>query len=381
MVFTFTPLIYYSKSLTPIMNRGFNTVIWKEGLMKCSKVMQKNLELSIIHGPTADEVAKDIDLENKTCLITGANSGIGLEVTRCLNARDCKVLMACRNTYAASVVAKNVCEKNDLLHFYEVNLASLASVKNCCDNILKDHKKIDLVILNAATFGLPWSLTEDGLETTFQVNYLSQYYLLMNIENHLAPDARIVFTSTESHRNINWPISKTLSPTLDDLSLSKDEYTSIKAYNISKLCGILAMHYLGYRWLGTDKMVFCANPGSFVKTQLCRNWWAYETLYTFMRPFTKSIRQAASTIVLCAVSPELQGLSALYYSNCRRCEESDLAKDSYLSFKIQDLTRDILKERIADFEDAVEYTQSLKEPEKIPTDERYEQALVSNYSG
>lgn len=56
------------------------------------------------------------------------------------------------------------------------------------------------MILNAAVFGIPWTLTEDGFETAFQVNYLSQYYLLMRLEKMLAPNARVVFTSSESHR-------------------------------------------------------------------------------------------------------------------------------------------------------------------------------------
>ncbi|XP_037297944.1 WW domain-containing oxidoreductase isoform X3 [Manduca sexta] len=155
-----------------------------------------------IYGPTADEVIKSEYVKGKTCLITGANCGIGLEMTRCLTAHDCTVLMACRNTYAASVVAKSICGNNHRLRFYEINLASLRSVKRCSDDILKDFKKIDIVLLNAGTFGLPWTLTEDNLETTFQVNYLSQYYLLTNIEKILAPNARIVFVSSESHRKV-----------------------------------------------------------------------------------------------------------------------------------------------------------------------------------
>lgn len=61
-------------------------------------------------------------------------------------------------------------------------------------------RQIDIVILNAATFGIPWTVTKDGLETTFQVNFLSQYYLLLCLGKMLAPDARVVFTSSESHR-------------------------------------------------------------------------------------------------------------------------------------------------------------------------------------
>lgn len=83
-------------------------------------------------------MADNIDLSNKTCLITGANSGIGLEMAKCLSSRDCTVLMACRNPYAANI-AKNSCENSHLLKLYELNLASLRSVKKCSDEILKDQ--------------------------------------------------------------------------------------------------------------------------------------------------------------------------------------------------------------------------------------------------
>ncbi|XP_014370060.2 WW domain-containing oxidoreductase [Papilio machaon] len=348
-----------------------NISIWRNDVLENAlKFIQRNVEFVRIHGPTADEVTRDVNLTDKTCLITGANSGIGLEVTKCLLARGCKVLMACRNTYAANIAVKNVpCEKANLINIHEVNLTSLASVKNLSDNLQKEYKKIDIVILNAAVFGIPWTLTEDGLETAFQVNYLSQYYLLMNIEKILAPNARVVFTSSESHRNINWNMPKILSPSLEHLSIPKEEYTSIRAYNISKLCSILAMHYLGYRWLNTEKTVFCAHPGSFIKTRLCRNWWVYEALYTTMLPFSKTIRQAASTILYCATSPELSGVSAQYFKDCRRCEESDLASDMHLAFKINDITREILRERAPAFIDTFRVTDkpSASVP-NVPTD-------------
>ncbi|VVD01747.1 unnamed protein product [Leptidea sinapis] len=329
-----------------------------------------------IHGPTADEVMGDADLSDKTCLITGANSGIGLEVTRCLNKRDCRVLMACRNPYEARIVAKNVCEKPNNLKMYEINLASLASVEKCSENIIKQEKNIDILILNAATFGLPWSLTEDGLETTFQVNFLSQYFLLLRLEELLSPNARVIFTSSESHRNINWPIEKRLSPTIEDLSLPQKEYTTIKSYNISKLCGLLAMHYLGYRWLYTGRSVFCAHPGSFIKTRLPRNWWVYEALYTSMLPFSKTVPQAASAVTYCATSPDLKDVTTFYIKNCTRCEESELARDTHLSFKVQDLVRDVLRDRIPN------YDYSIVRPDADHVAEpSIEATLMSNYSG
>ncbi|KAJ0181927.1 hypothetical protein K1T71_002649 [Dendrolimus kikuchii] len=342
------------------------------------KFAKQNTVLGDLFYPTSDEIMKDLDLSKKICLVTGANSGIGLEITRRLNAHKCTVLMACRNKYAASVVAKNTCINNHLLRFYEVNLASLRSVKNCIDDILKGEKKIDIVILNAATFGLPWILTEDKLETTFQVNYLSQFYLLMGIEKLLATDARVVFVSSESHRNINWTFDNKICPNEELLSLPEDHYTSIKAYNISKLCGILAMHYLSYRWLHTGKEVFCAHPGSFVKTRLCHNWWPYEVLYTFMKPFSKSVNQAACTPLYCATSPDLKTLSDQYYKDCKRCQESDLASDLQLSFRVYDITQNMLQERI----NAIDARgKALEEPARELGKDTIEETLVANYTG
>ncbi|CAB3230948.1 unnamed protein product [Arctia plantaginis] len=331
--------------------------------------------------PTSNEIMKDIDLTNKTCLITGANSGIGQEMTRCLSSKNCTVIMACRNTYAADIVARTVCKRTDRLKVYEINLSSLSSVKKCSDEILRDIPKLDIVILNAAVFGLPWTLTEDSFETTFQVNYLSHAYLLMNIEKILAPDARVIIVSSDSHRHVNWPFFHKLSPTKEMVSLPKHEYTSIKAYNISKLCGIFFMHYLGYRWLNTGKLVFCANPGTFVKTRLCTNWWPYETLYNIMKPFSKTISQAASTPLYCAVAPELNGMTDQYYKNLQRCDESELAQDLHLSFRFYDLTRELLLEQAISRdsvtvleEKAEEYPQQAKETIDDST-------LVANYSG
>lgn len=98
----------------------------------------------ILYVATVFQITKDLDLSDKTCLITGANSGIGLEMTRCLSARECTVLMACRNPYAAGAAAgistQTICQNNNRLRLYEMNLASLRSVKKCSDKILQAEK-------------------------------------------------------------------------------------------------------------------------------------------------------------------------------------------------------------------------------------------------
>ncbi|CAH0716756.1 unnamed protein product, partial [Brenthis ino] len=347
----FNIFIYSGIFKINLSKRNFSEVIWKENIIEhLLKNIRRTIDYKIIFGPSADTLVKEVNLAGKTCLITGADGGIGSEITRCLNLRDCKVLMACRNVYKANQVANQVCEKIDLVTPYEINLASLASVKRCASRIIENEKQIDIILLNAATFGIPWTLTEDSFETTFQVNFLSQYYLLLCLAKILAPDVRVVITSSESHRNLKWVSSW---PNIEDISLPKEKYTSIKSYNLSKLCGVLLMHYLSCQWKDTNKSIFCAHPGSFIKTGLCRNWWAYEALYTIMLPFSKTINQGASTVVYCATSSDLKGMTAVYFKNCKRCEESDVAKDLYMAFKLHDLVLDVLRERVTDFDNLI----------------------------
>lgn len=90
--------------------------------------------------------------------------------------------------------------------------------------------------------------------------------------------------------------------------------------------------------------------------------------------------QAASTPIYCATSAELNGLSDAYYKDCRRCEESDLAQDLHLSFRIYDLTKELLHDRVAARDDVIR----VEAPDAYPDQTKHsidEATLVANYSG
>jgi WW domain-containing oxidoreductase len=61
-------------------------------------------------------------------------------------------------------------------------------------------RKLDILVLNAGVFGLPFTVTPDGYETTFQVNHLSHMYLTLLVEPLLGQGSRVVIVSSESHR-------------------------------------------------------------------------------------------------------------------------------------------------------------------------------------
>lgn len=86
----------------------------------------------------------------------------------------------------------------------ELNLCRLKSVKKFAEEYQKKFRSLNILVLNAGVFGLGFSHTEDGFETTFQVNHLAHFYLTLQLENALIKGAklfaRVVVVSSESHR-------------------------------------------------------------------------------------------------------------------------------------------------------------------------------------
>lgn len=144
------------------------------------------------------------DLNRQVALLTGANTGIGFETARSLAKHGCSVILACRNLTSAEEAVKRIKsekaaagEKCEAVH---LDLCSLNSVLECANYVKSKYSKIDMLILNAGVFGLPYCRTVDGFETTFQVNHLSQFYLTLLLKPLLKTGSRVVILSSESHR-------------------------------------------------------------------------------------------------------------------------------------------------------------------------------------
>ncbi|XP_046672026.1 WW domain-containing oxidoreductase isoform X1 [Homalodisca vitripennis] len=300
---------------------------------------------------TALQVLHGRDLGGKVAVVTGANCGIGYETARALARHGCHVVLACRSlTRAQEAIERIQAERPQAICTSQrLDLKSLKSVKEFA-NSLKGHpafnRGIDMLILNAGVFALPHSLTEDGLETTFQVNHLSQFYLTLLLEDLLAraSSSRVVFVSSESHRfstlNVDNMSEEWFCP-------KPQNYWSMMAYNDSKLCNVLVANELARRWASRDILVFSCHPGNMVSSNISRHWCPYRLLFILVRPFTKSLEQAASTQVYCATAPELSDVSGLYFNNCCRCEPSKQAQNTQLSSRLWQLSLDFISSRFS----------------------------------
>lgn len=280
---------------------------------------------------TALQVLHGRDLNNKICLITGANTGIGFETARSFAKHGCTVILACRNMKSTKEAIENIIEEKpeakDKLFSIHLDLTSLASVRKACHEVKTSFSRLDILILNAGVYGLPYSLTDDGFETVFQVNHLAQFYLTLLLRTMLVSGSRVVIVSSESHRFSNLT-ADTISPT----RLSCDnpsKYWSMATYNDSKLCNVLFAREVAFRLQRASVAAFSLHPGNMVSSSLARHWWIYRLAFFIVRPFTKSLQQAAATTAYCATAPELRDVTGIYCNNCYRCEPAAIVSDAH----------------------------------------------------
>ena len=122
-------------------------------------------------------------LDGKTVIITGANTGIGLETAVDLAKRNARVILACRSVERGETAAVEVRKRsgNDNAVFVQLDLASLDSVRWFAAKILEEEPRIDILINNAGVMAIPeCKLTQDGFEMQFGTNHLGHFLLTIS---------------------------------------------------------------------------------------------------------------------------------------------------------------------------------------------------------
>ena len=205
-------------------------------------------------------------LDGKTVIITGANTGIGLETAVDLAKRNARVILACRSVERGEKAAVEVRKRsnNDNAVFRQLDLASLESVRKFAGKILEEEPRIDILINNAGVMALPKrNLTKDGFEMQFGTNHLGHFLLTNLLLDRIkeAPSARIVNVSSAAHRQGKMDF--------DNLN-SEKSYVPWVAYGTSKLANILFTRSLAKRLEGTNVTANSLHPG-VINTELARH--------------------------------------------------------------------------------------------------------------
>lgn len=236
--------------------------------------------------------------DGKLFLVTGANSGLGYEVTRGLARKGATVLMACRSLKKGKEAADAIQAENPRgeLPLMELDLADLSSVRKFAQEFHARYDRLDVLVNNAGVMATPYRKTADGFELQFGVNHLGHFTLTGLLLDVLrsTPASRVVTVSSYAHW-FGWI-------NFGDLNAEKFYYRWM-AYTQSKLANLLFAYELQRRLsrAGEDMVSVAAHPGSTV-TQLQQ----YTRLFTFINGLTgHEPDQAALSILYAAARPDV----------------------------------------------------------------------------
>ena len=200
-------------------------------------------------------------MEKPICLITGAIEGVGKFTALELASKDFTVVMVARDKRKAELVkAEIAATSKGKVDYFVADLMSLSQVRQLAETVKQRYPRLDVLINNAAIFAPNRQVTMDGLESSFQVNYLSHFLLTVLLLDEIK--------RSEQGRIINLSSRVYSSGTFDPENLqSEKKFSAFTTYSSSKLFMLLFTIQLAKLLAGTRTTANAVHPG-IVRTQM-----------------------------------------------------------------------------------------------------------------
>jgi NAD(P)-dependent dehydrogenase (short-subunit alcohol dehydrogenase family) len=248
------------------------------------------------------------NMNEKICLVTGANSGIGKVTAKALAASGATVIMVCRNRDKGEAARDEIVRetRNENVDLMFADFSDMSQIRRLAAEVKAKYPRMHALVNNAGAYNDKRTLTADGYETTFAVNHLGYFLLtfeLLDLLKSSAP-ARVVNVSSEAHRSsrIN----------LDDLNLEKG-YGGWKAYGQSKLANVLFTYELARRLKGAGVTANCMHPGVVGTGFFNKIGGLAGKFLRLFAPFMRTPEKGADTVIWLASSPEVEGITGKYF--------------------------------------------------------------------
>ena len=272
---------------------------------------------------TTEDVLSGIDLHGKRILVTGVSAGLGVETARSLAAHGANVVGAARGLAKAEAataqIRKDAAANGGSFELVELDLASLASVRNCADQLLRKGEPLDVIIANAGVMATPFIYTTDHFEIQFGTNHLGHFVLVNRIAPLIRRGGRLINLSSAGHRYSNVD--------LEDPNFKRTPYDPFVAYGRSKTANILFAVAFDQRHRERGVRAAAVHPG-VIETELGRHVdpSRLDTLIKQINdqllaegkgPFRwKTIPQGAATSVWAGVVAAADEIGGHYCENC-----------------------------------------------------------------
>jgi retinol dehydrogenase 12 len=263
-------------------------------------------------------------MAGKTCVVTGANSGIGKETALGLARMGARVVLVCRNEEKGEQALADIRRDSgsSQLDLLIADMSSFESVRALAARLLQQYPRIDVLINNAGTTIRHRTLSADGVEMTVAGNYLGPALLTLLLLERLKASApsRIVNVSSEAQRNMRLDVN--------DLQFERRKYRSFTAYGQSKLLMNAFTFELARRLERTGVTANCLHPG-VVRT----NIWPTDVpplgrlILGVMKSFMLTPEQGARTSVYLATSPDIASVTGQYFVKSKPARSNPLSSD------------------------------------------------------
>jgi len=280
-------------------------------------------------------------LAGRTCLVTGATSGIGQEIAVGLAQLGATVGVVCRDRARGEATLAELRRRTgpgggaDRALLFEADLGSQADVRALAADVLARLPALHVLVNNAGLVNLGHTTTVDGIETVFAVNHLAPFLLTNLLLERLraSAPARVVTVASDAHKFVG-------GIAFDDLGYQRG-YKWTKVYGQSKLANVLFTAELGRRLAGSGVTATCLHPGA-VGTRLGQNNGRWATLLTrALRPFFRTPAAGADTAIYLASAPGLDGQSGGYFVDRQARRPSRAAEDRALAARLWDVSAEL----------------------------------------
>jgi NAD(P)-dependent dehydrogenase (short-subunit alcohol dehydrogenase family) len=282
--------------------------------------LQKPIGSGFNAASTTSDVIKGVDLTGKIAIVTGGNTGIGLETTKTLAAAGATVIVASRDIEKAHKNLEGVANTEPEI----IDLINPGSIDRFAEKFLASGRPLHLLINNAGIMWVPLRRDSRGIESQLATNYLAQFQITARLWTALkkANGARVINVSSQGHQFASF--------NFDDPNFLNREYETLQAYGQSKTASNLFALELDNLAKSSNVRAYSLHPGSIGGTELAREaslelfqqmgfFDAEGNLLPEVAASLKTIPQGAATTVWCATAPLLNNIGGVY------CEDADIA--------------------------------------------------------
>ncbi len=273
-------------------------------------------------------------MRGKTCLVTGANRGIGREIALGLARAGARVLVHARTAeHAEQAVADlRAASGNDLVQGFHSDFLEQAQVRRLARDVMQATDRLDVLVNDAGTYFAHRMQGVEGHEATFSVNHLGAFILTRELQELLerSAPARVIMIASEAHQRVS---------NVEDWE-SLQGYSGYQAYARSKLANVMFTYDMAHRLEGTGVTVNACHPG-LVWTGILEKgfdrWWT-RWMIPIAKRFCEPVEAGAETPLYLAQSPDVEGVTGRYFKKQRAIPSSLVSHDATIGARLWNIS-------------------------------------------